>query len=88
MNMNMFEGRWPKFKQELLPIIFISTIHIWWCFHFPAYIRLGSPWSTICEVGMSIAGVIAFAFMFSFPEKIAPYLKFDQIDIDLWGYTF
>ncbi len=78
--MNIFEGRWSKIKQELLPIIYLSVIQIWWSFNFPLYARAGAPWTTILGVGMSILGVVMYAIIFSSPQKFVTYLKFDQID--------
>ena len=76
--------RWSKFKQELLTIIFISTLHIWWCFNFPAYIRLGFPWNTMLSVAMSIFGIVAYVIIFSSPQKFVSCLKFDPIDESLF----
>ncbi len=86
--MNISQERWSKFKQELLTIIFISTIHIWWIFNFPAYMRLGSFYTNILGICMGIFGVILYAFIFSYPKKCVACLKFEQIDTELCGYTF
>ena len=83
--MNISEEHLSKFRQELPTIIFISTIHVWLCFNFPAYMRLGFPWSTIVAVAMSIFGITAYVIMFSSPRKFVSCLNFDQIDETLFG---
>lgn len=83
--MNILEIHLPKWKQGLPAILFMSTIHIWWCFNFPAYIRLGGQHSNILGIGMSILGFALYSFIFSQPEKIVSCLKFEQIDTELWG---
>ena len=85
MIMNISKGRWSKFKQEFPTIIFISTIHVWGCFNFPAYMRLGFPWSTIVAATMSVFGVTTYVIMFSSPRKFVFCLKFEQIDETLFG---
>ena len=41
--MNIFEGRWDQFKQELFSILFLSLLQIWWSFNCPIFVRLGTP---------------------------------------------
>ena len=82
MNVN---ERLNKLKQELPTILFISTIHIWCCFNFPAYIRLGFPLNYILSTAVGIFGVVAYVFMLTAPQKIVSYLKFDQIDETVFG---
>lgn len=83
--MNISNERLSKLKRELPAIIFISTIHLWWCFNFPAYVRLGFPLNYILSLFMSIFGVVVYAVMFTAPQKIVSCLKFDQIDETVFG---
>ena len=78
----MLERYIPKFKQEFFSILFISVLHVWWCFKFPALTRLGFPWDIIIGIFLSIGGIIVYICMFSNTEKFAPvfYLRtFDGI---------
>lgn len=79
MNTNAFKERLPKFKQELPSIIFISAIQIWWCFNYPLYTRLGTPWNTLLGVGLSIVGIIACIYIFTFADKMASVFNFDSL---------
>jgi hypothetical protein len=72
-------------RRELPVIIFVTTLHMWLCFHFPAYIRLGFPSGYIVSMAMSILGVVAYVIMFTFPQQIVSYLKFEQVDETLPG---
>jgi hypothetical protein len=83
--MNNLKWRVPKY--ELPSLILISVVHIWGCFNFPAYIRLGFPWSNIVIMGASILGVLGHIYIFSNPGKFVSYVRFDLIDETLWGTT-
>lgn len=78
--MNIFEGRLSQLKQELLPLLYLSLVQIWWNFNFPAFVRLGNPLSYIVSVSMSIISTLAFISVFLFPEKYAPSFNFEYLD--------
>ena len=84
--MNIFEGRWSKFKQELPSIIFLSIIQIWCVFNFPLFIRLGSPWSVIFSVFVSVISVIVCIYMFSFSDKYALLINLDYLNNAPYGH--
>lgn len=73
---------WLKFKQELVPIVFLSTLHVWWCFNFPAFIRLGNPWGTLLSVIMTIVGVFLCIYILTFTDICRPILSLDYLDKD------
>jgi hypothetical protein len=64
--------RWLQFKRELYSMIFISIIHIWWCFNFPPINRAGAPLNIIISISSSVIGVLMYAYMFTYPEKCFP----------------
>jgi len=79
--MNIFEKeRWSKFKQELIPIIYVSTFQIWWNFNFPPIIRLGTPWSTVLGLSLSIVITFVYIFTFSFADKYASQFNLEYLD--------
>ncbi|MCL4380205.1 hypothetical protein M1466_01780 [Candidatus Dependentiae bacterium] len=90
--MNIFDTSWTdrlaKFKQELIAITFLSLMHIWWCFHYPAYMRLAAPWDSIAMVGMSIIGVVAVVLLFTFADKIADNDVTRYYDQQPYAYLF
>jgi hypothetical protein len=77
--MTKLDERWAKFKQELLPIIYVSVVQIWWCFNLQA-IRLEAPWNTVLAVNMSIVTVVGTIFMFSFADTFAPYFNLNYLN--------
>ncbi len=80
-NMNTFNTRWLRFKQELPSIVCLSTISVWWCFHYPLYMRMQTPWNTLVPLGVSILGVACIIYLFSFMDKLAPSFKLDSIKV-------
>ncbi len=82
--MHKLDVRWAKFKQELLPIIYVSVVQIWWCFNLQA-IRLEAPWNTVWAVSMSIATVVGTIFMFSFADIFAPHFNLNYRNEDPYG---
>ena len=77
--MNILNERWSKFKQELLPILYLSAIQIWWSFNNPAYMRLNSPWNTIVSTMISIVGIACVVVSFSFADKFSPFPNLDYL---------
>lgn len=74
------QERWAKFRQELIPMVLLSTIQVWWCFNFPAFIRLGSPLNTIVSLISSIISVLLCFFIFSSTDNYAPYSNLEYLD--------
>ncbi len=64
--LNILVERWPKFKQELLPIVFLSLFQIWLNINYEFY---GYPLNTLSTIYACVFGVIAFALLFSFADK-------------------
>lgn len=62
--MNIFQERWPKFKQELFPILFLSIVQIWWNFNFPAFMRLATPWYIMVAICSSIVSTVLIMYAF------------------------
>ncbi len=80
MNTIKIEINWPKLRQELVPIIFLSMSHVWWTFNFPAYIRLGSPWNIIVSLYISGISIVSYIIAFSTANRCASYLSLDSFD--------
>ncbi len=78
--MNIFEGRWDQFKQELFSILFLSFLQIWWSFNCPIFVRLGAPLSTIVSTSLSIVGIFLCFLIFVFPEKYVPRINLEWLD--------
>jgi hypothetical protein len=78
--MNILAERRSKFRQELIPIIYVSIFQIWLNFNFPAFIRLGSPWNSIISLIMSIACIIIYIFIFSYADTYASYVNLEYLD--------
>jgi hypothetical protein len=70
--MNITEKHLAKFKQELIPIACLSIIQVWWSFKYPVYIRLGTPWSIIVTILVSIIGIMNAVYTFSHIEELSP----------------
>ncbi len=66
---NTFTDRWPKFKQELIPIVCLSIIQIWLNFNFPFFGRWEAPWDTLLTINACVIGVIGLVYLFSFADK-------------------
>ena len=77
--MTKLNARWAKFKQELVPIIYVSVVQIWWSFNIQA-IRLEAPWNTVWAVINSVIGIICTIFMFSFADTFAPYFNLNYLN--------
>ncbi len=86
--MSIFTLRWSRLRRELDSIVFLSVIHVWWSFNLPAYARLEEPYGTLVGTGVSIFGIILYAFIFSHPDVCVARLKFEQIDTQLCGHDF
>jgi len=83
------EKVWSKFKQELIPILFLSGIQIWWSFNFPIIVRSGDYWNSVLALSSSILGVAAIVFVFSTANDYVPYAKLDHVDdINVGGASF
>lgn len=78
--MNSLKEKLHQLKQELIPLLYISIIQIWWNFNFPAFKRLGSPLNTLVGIGMSIISTIAYISIFIFPEKHAPSFNLEYLN--------
>ena len=72
-------GRWSKFKQELMPIIFVSAIQIWWSFNLPAT-RLEDSFGVFLALIRSIVGVLSTIYIFSFADTFSPYFNLDYLN--------
>lgn len=84
--MNISKYHWAKFKQELIPLVFLSTLNIWWIFNFPPYIQLGNPWTTIVRIIACIIVTMLYLFLFVFANQKTsmfyseyPYGNFSRI---------
>jgi hypothetical protein len=85
---NIPDKRWSKFKQELIPIIYLSILNIVGSFKLsPITMKLTSPWNTILATFMSIAGTIAIAYGFTFADTFAPYLNPELHHLDNIPYS-
>ncbi len=82
MKMNILKEviNWPKLKQELLPIICLSLFQVWLTFHFPTYIRLGRPLSTIIPIFLSGISIITYIIVFSLANNCISYLNLESFD--------
>lgn len=79
--MKIFSAQhWFRFKQELPSIVLLSTLYVWWNFHFPVFVRLGSPWHAFWAVSISIISVILIVILFSAMDKFAPVFRLDHIE--------
>jgi hypothetical protein len=86
--MNLSGKRWSKFKQELIPIIYLSILNTVWSFNLsPLTMRLTSPWNTLLATIMSITGAIAVAYGFTFANTLAPYLDPPLHHLDAAPYS-
>ncbi len=56
--MNIFTRHWPKLKQEMLTILYLSCIQILWFFNLPAFTKLEAPSNTIVPVVMSALTIV------------------------------
>lgn len=70
--MNISQERLSKFKQELIPILYLSIVQIWWSFNFPPFIKLGAPWNTMLGVIISIVCILLYMYMFTYADTYAP----------------
>ncbi|MDR3551022.1 MAG: hypothetical protein P4L31_06430 [Candidatus Babeliales bacterium] len=70
--MNISQERLSKFKQELVPIIYLSMVQVWWSFNFPAFTRLAAPWSTMLSVIMSVVSIVLCIYIFTYADTYAP----------------
>lgn len=66
----LFKERWPKLKQELVPLVLLSTIQVWWNFNFSLFVKLGTPWSTIVSIATSIMGTLVYVYVFAYADII------------------
>jgi hypothetical protein len=74
--MNIFKECWPKFKQELVPIVYLSTVQVWMILNFPLYVKMGSFWMA----SISIASVILCVALFSSIDKYAHCFDLSYLD--------
>lgn len=74
------DRRVAKFKQELIPIICLSIIQIWWSFKFPVFERLGAPWHTLAAIIVSIAGITAIVYLLSGADKYTSQFNLEYLD--------
>ena len=87
--MNNLNKHWSKFKQELLPIVYVSAIQIWFLFNFPPrFMRLGSPWNVILITLQIIIAVSCTIFIFSFADKLEPFISLKYLDAFPHAQTF
>jgi hypothetical protein len=71
--MNLSNKRWPKFKQELIPIIYISILNTIANFKLsPFTMKLASPWNIILGTVVSVLGAIIIAYGFTFADIWGP----------------
>jgi|GEM_PF-3164201 len=78
--MNILQTRWSKFKQEFFTILFVSLIQIWFNFKFPAFIKLGTPLSTIVSVSCSIFTTLTCIVVFSMADQYLPQFNLKGFD--------
>jgi uncharacterized membrane protein len=85
--MNLSDKRWSKFKQELIPIIYLSILQTGWNFNRPLIMRFKSPWSIILATIMSIVGIMVTAYGFTFADTFAPYFNLHHLDAAPYSET-
>ena len=79
--MGDFDGRWSKFKQELLPIVYVSVIQLWWLYKFPpTFLQVGAPWDAVILLGQSVTAIICTVFVFSYADKLKPFANLEYIN--------
>ncbi len=87
--MNNLNGRWSKFREELLPILYVSAIQVWWLFNFsPKFMRLGSPWNVILITIQTITAISTTIFAFSFADKLPRFINLEYLDAFPHAQTF
>jgi hypothetical protein len=80
MLMNFFQKHLSKFKQELASIVFLSAIQVWLNFNFPAFVRLGTPLSTIVSLSISVFSVLVYVYVFLYADTYVPRFNLAYLD--------
>lgn len=83
--MNIFEDRFAKFRQELAPILLVSILSVVWAFKAPFILRLAAPWGTILAVTSSLIGIACTVLLFTFADKLAPFMRLQHLDAHPYG---
>lgn len=86
--MNPFACFWPKFKQELLPILFLSLVQIWWNFNFPFFMRLGTPWNSMTAICSSIVSTALIIYAFSCVKGYPRRFNGDGLEKEPYDFIF
>jgi hypothetical protein len=86
--MNLPDERWSKFKQELIPIIYLSILHVVWVFNYTSTMRFTSPLSIVLATMASIAGILANVYCFTFADTFAPGLDLPYLDAVPYSETW
>lgn len=72
--------RRSKFKQELLPILYLSIMQVLWSFNHPVLKRLDGFWNTLFSVVLSIVGILGIVITFTFADILAPQFNLEYLD--------
>jgi hypothetical protein len=84
---NLSDKRWSKFKQELIPIIYLSILQTVWNFNLPLIMKFKSPWSIILATIMSVLGAIIIAYSFTFADTFATHFNPELQHLDNIPYS-
>lgn len=67
--MNILGERLPKIKQEVIPIVCLSIIQIWWSLTCPVFVRLGVFWWLLAAINSIAVGIFSIVWAFSKPDR-------------------
>ncbi|MCL4380200.1 hypothetical protein M1466_01755 [Candidatus Dependentiae bacterium] len=70
VNTSSLTERWAKFKQEFVWIVLLSCGQVWWAFHNPIFVWLGSPWDSLLPICSAVVGVLVTIYVFAFADKL------------------
>lgn len=70
VNTSSLTERWIKFKQEVVWIVLLSCGQVWWAFHNPIFVWLGSPWDSLLPICSAVVGILATIYVFTFADKL------------------
>lgn len=57
-------------KHNIVEIVSLSIIQVWFSFWFPVYTRLGAPLNLIASSLVSIVGIACIIYLFSCPQEM------------------
>jgi hypothetical protein len=79
-SMNIFQGRWCQFKQELPALLYLAIVQTWLNFNFPAFNGREGFFSVVILTLLSILCILVYSYAFIFPENYAQIINLGFFD--------